>query len=324
MKTICKYLFLIMIYSSSFAQYNLVKNPSFEQFDTCPDNYSQIYHSLFWTNPLFPSTPDYLNACGTPVCSVPGNLFGYEVAHTGVAYAAIITGNQSPNPAGWNYREYLQTELADSLKGGVNYCIRFYVSACDSAWYVSNDMGIYFSETEIKDTCSLCSLPYVAQYENPSSNNLNSRNGWTEISGVYNATGGEKYIIIGNFKDTTSSVQNFVGWSQNNYFYPTHYYIDDVLITPCDSLVGVNDIFFINKGIRVYPSKVDNNIFIESLIENIEHIEIFNCLGQKVNIDKVSKFENRTVVDLSSMKKGIYIVSVMTKNHLFNSKVIKQ
>jgi hypothetical protein len=209
MKTLFCFVFVIVCVVCN-AQQNLVPNPSFEEYTTCPNNGGQLEYALYWTNPLIGTTPDYLNSCGAATYSVPSNALGYEPAHSGVAYTAIVTARYSPfSPEGNNYREYLQVELLDTLKSGIDYCFRFYVSACDSAHYVTNNIGIYFSSIEVHDTC-YCNLNYIPQFENDSTNNI-SKIGWTEISGTYKAVGGEKYIIIGNFRDTSNTVAINVG-----------------------------------------------------------------------------------------------------------------
>ena len=49
---------LEMFRLSVFGQINLIKNPSFESFDTCPDNLSQIDRALYWYTAR--PTPDTL------------------------------------------------------------------------------------------------------------------------------------------------------------------------------------------------------------------------------------------------------------------------
>lgn len=68
---------------------------------------------------------------------------------------------------------------------------------------------------------------------NNSSGYFDSLN-WTLVSGTYIASGGENWIVIGNFKDdatTSTSVYNSLGA-------PSCYvYIDNVSLTPC---TGIN------------------------------------------------------------------------------------
>ncbi len=236
------FVFLSFILSVNYciAQGNLVPNPSFEEYDTCPD-ISPLSFPLYWFNPLNPSTPDYFNSCAIHNSSygMPKNYVGHEFARTGYGYAGIITYFiNTANPDLNKWREYLEVQLIDSLIKDVNYCIEFYVSAIDSAYYVSNDISVYFSKNEISYTCPNnlpCALPFQPQFENPSDHNLNSRTGWTKISGKYIATGGENFIIIGNFKNSTATVALLTGWPHNYPFKVAYYYVDDVSLTACDT-----------------------------------------------------------------------------------------
>ncbi len=167
MKKIFTSVFIAGWFQFLMAQANMVPNPSFELYDTCPDFISQLQRATYWTNPLT-STPDYFNLCDTSdIASVPQNRWGYQYAHTGVAYAGIFTAkNLITAPAGNNYREYMQSELIDSMVAGITYCVSFFVSAGDSLDYVADNIGAYFSPTEIHYTCSPCALPFEPQIEN--------------------------------------------------------------------------------------------------------------------------------------------------------------
>ncbi len=75
---------LLLLFSPSLFVQNLVPNLSFEQFDTCPDNFGQIYYAGNWYSAGI--TPDYFNACDpTNGVSVPKNVVGFQYARTGVA-----------------------------------------------------------------------------------------------------------------------------------------------------------------------------------------------------------------------------------------------
>ena len=97
-----KVLFFILIYCSyldCFSQVNLVKNPSFENYRSCPTNINQIAYADFWngidsiwvpgstdTMGLYFSRylPDFVNDCGTyPTASVPNNSDFFHYPRTG-------------------------------------------------------------------------------------------------------------------------------------------------------------------------------------------------------------------------------------------------
>lgn len=97
------------------AQQNLVPNPSFEVFDTCPDFLSQIGRAVGWyaSRP----TPDYFNQCSQifPWGTVPLNYFGYRTPASGGAYVGVISSSQSTEE-----RELIGCELNTTLQLGLN------------------------------------------------------------------------------------------------------------------------------------------------------------------------------------------------------------
>src|SRR5271157_5345469 len=70
---------------------NLVPNPSFEQYDTCPNSSGQINYAKYWFQGG-PGNPDYFNICSSTLpypgnqFSVPQNAWGYQFAYEGNAY----------------------------------------------------------------------------------------------------------------------------------------------------------------------------------------------------------------------------------------------
>ncbi len=310
---------------------NLVPNPSFELYDTCPNNYALLNYATSWTNPLYHASPDYFNSCdtsGTHIAGVPSNFVGFEPAHTGNGYAGIITYRyNNPSLHLNNYREYIQVQLIDSLISNLNYCIQFYVSPSDSSRYITNDIGIYFSNAFTNDTCPgyPCTLPFIPQFENSSSNNLNNRNGWTLVSGIYTAIGGEKYIILGNFKDSTTTVATNTGWSFNSGFVYAYYYIDDILITPCDSLHDeVKNISNLISDVHLFPSVAESEIIIESSNECIKQINIISVFGEPIFILKEINQKQKIPININLVSSGVYIATITTNKKTYNLKFIKK
>lgn len=314
---------------ASYAQQNLVPNGDFEEYDTCQTGLGQLYHARYWTNPIFPisaSSPDYYNACNPyPLFSVPANAGGYEFARSGMGYTAICIaakGGFITNLSG-NFREYLQVELLDTLIEGSEYCFKFYVSACDSMNFVSNNIGTYFSINETHDSCSVdgCNLLFVPQFENSITNSLDSRNGWTEITGTFIALGGERYLIIGNFRDSTNTNMTITNWTTDISKAFAVYYVDDVSLKKCDTVSHAiennSSLFF-----RVFPNPSFGNYFIESKIHNIENINIFDVVGNVIYaVNELKK--NQVEINLSAFPNGIYILIINTKESFHHIKLIK-
>ena len=315
--------------NEAFAQ-NLVPNPSFEVYDTCPNYVNQVRYAVPWTNPIHNgTTSDYFNACDTTSglnsFNVPYNYLGFQYARTGVAYTLVVTAWFPGNLAAWNLREYIQVELTSPLIAGVDYFVRWYVSACDSCHYISNNIGMYFSPVEISETCPACPmpLPFIPQIENPINNNLNDRTGWTEISGSYTASGGEKYIIIGNFRDTSLTVATYTGWSNpiSNYYDIAAYYIDDVCVSTdsayCNTWTG-NEYLY-DSNISIIPNPANTFFQINGMRRELE-IKIYDIVGKLILDTKT----NNNRLNIESIPNGIYLIKINLKNKSIIQKIIIQ
>src|SRR5688572_28546847 len=90
--------FLLLLPLHLFSQ-NLVPNWSFETRSACPTNFNQIEYASGWKkssqNNNGTHHTDYLNVCGgntgASYFTVPTNVWGYQAAATGDAYAALST-----------------------------------------------------------------------------------------------------------------------------------------------------------------------------------------------------------------------------------------
>lgn len=305
------------------SQVNLVPNPSFETYTACPNatsSVNQIENCSFWVNPTSYS-PDYFNSCDTYTPAyysngVPLNLEGFQPARTGNAYAGIITqyGN------GPNAREYIQSTLTQSLIAGTAYFVSFYVSVGDSSPYASNNIGVYFSNTPVSSTNNN-NLPFSPQISNNSiSNPITNKNGWTQVSGIFNAIGGEKYITIGNFEtDASTDTYTFSSYTPQqiatNYSY---HYIEDVTVSLNTSNKEVN----INETTTsVFPNP-SNGVFKVSFSNtDVKETSVYNFIGELVlNVN----IENTNVIDinLSLFPKGPYFLKVTTNNSIFYKQLL--
>ncbi|MEP7265489.1 MAG: hypothetical protein ABI772_13370, partial [Bacteroidota bacterium] len=214
MKSSFIFFFILIVSFFCKAQVNLVPNPSFEIYDTCPDYaasipayYNAIYWAIPWTQPYTPeNSTDFFHSCDISVnlLGTPYNYEGFQPTHTGSGYAGLIAFQL-------NYREYLETELLDSLIQGKKYCVSFYVSFANMARIACDGIQAYLSDTFVHyddPQFGLLSLP--AQVQNPSGNVITDTLNWVLISDTLTALGGEKFITIGNYKDDiqTNILQN--------------------------------------------------------------------------------------------------------------------
>jgi outer membrane protein OmpA-like peptidoglycan-associated protein len=213
---------------------NMVLNHSFEKFEKCPDDYTpqDMTHKLVpqWSYPTI-ATPDYFNRCSPRNVSVPMNFAGESEPKTGDGYVgAILSGTEE------SYREYIQGTLSQPLVNGKKYCVRFSYKLASYSRFAVDQLSLYFSDIEIKNTINV-NLPYSPQIISKPGLFLDNIDTWEELCTVYEAAGNEKYFIVGNFKnyENTNYVvtdKNVVNLRNKAYAY---YYIDDVFVTPLDN-----------------------------------------------------------------------------------------
>ena len=207
---------------------NLVPNYSFENINQCPDmvNYGSVDLCLVsWTDPTN-GTSDCYNTCvvALPFSAIPShnNGYGYQYPKTGNGYAGIFVYQGTSM-----YREYIHSQLLDSLKQDSCYYMEFYVNKMNKARYSVN-IGCFISDTTIDNNYGpWFLLNYIPQIEQPNASILIDTLNWVRINGTYKANGGEQFITIGNFNNNTTIDTLTVGDTGNNSAY---YYVEDVVL----------------------------------------------------------------------------------------------
>ena len=211
---------LLLVCSNFLHAQNLVPNPSFEIYNTCPTNVNngEPLQCIPWDGPT-DASPDYFNICAAPGnAGVPTNLFGTQNPHTGVAYAGVGMWFVS-----FFYREYITAPLTETLMQDTAYEVSFYVSRAENSCG-EDKIGAYFSAT-YPPNVGIVVLPFDPQV----SSNLGIITDfldWTLITGCFVAKGGEQYITIGNFFDDD---EMNLDPTCNNPF-QSYYYVDDVSV----------------------------------------------------------------------------------------------
>ncbi|MCB0792126.1 MAG: gliding motility-associated C-terminal domain-containing protein [Flavobacteriales bacterium] len=207
---------------------NLVPNPSFEQVTSCPSFASQLDHATPWTNPTL-GTPELYHGCAplSSYVSVPFNTTGgFQYARTGQGYAGLYTW-RTDIP---NMREYAEVQLLSPLQAGTCYRVTMYVNMPNDHPYACDGFGAHFSTNPIGASNGQV-LPYPAHVENPTGQLLTDTAGWTMISGVYTAAGGEQYLTIGNFRNDAAT-QTLQVNSGTWYTTSAYLLVDDVSVEP--------------------------------------------------------------------------------------------
>lgn len=272
-------LFLMLSgYQLAHAQ-NLVPNPSFEIYSSCPAQpFQQIDLAVPWfqPRPQIANSSDFFHSCSGNTVGTPVNALGYQYPRTGDGYAGIATFMSSFPET----REYIEVKLLDTLQQGRIYCVSFYISLADKSIFAGDQIGIYFSGDSVLDNTTSV-LPYIPQVFNFSGNILNDTANWVQISATYIALGGEQFITLGSFSnDANTSIDTIdTTWSGETAAY---YYIDDVYVGSCDTGSVPNDTLIIPNVFTPNADGINDLFTIQSEgIENISCI-IFNRWGIKV------------------------------------------
>ena len=219
---------------------NLVPNPSFENYNTCPTSLSNIaYAPLYnnfptvtdWVSPAVDGSPDYFNACapaGVPgSVHVPVNFIGNRTARTGQGYTGLYMIDFLDTTASRryteDYREYIMCRMAQPLQAGRKYYVSFFVSRAaqpsviaapypEKNIVLTDGVGVHFSSRNV-DMGTVnkvggappphynTNLSLPAHVRNRPGSFIADTAGWVKIQGLYTAAGGERWLTLGYFND---------------------------------------------------------------------------------------------------------------------------
>ena len=325
-----------MAFTFTLKGQNLVPNYSFEQLIHCSVSWGSFNgYVTDWTGQDGGGGLSYFTRqCpGDSVNggSVPYNYYhGFQYAHTGVSYAGIVTFITSSitdttfpygKTSSINQRSYIEAMLTTSLKTGVTYYVSFFVNLQNSCDYACSDIGAYFSDSALSFNGNSVKSYLTPQVTNdPKKKELTDTMNWMKVSGSFIASGGEKYIIIGNFKNDSLSSIKYLGQVSTNTT-ESWYYVDDVIVSPdsayADSLetVSVQNINNPKEEVIVFPNPSNGLFNIE--IRNGElginnTVEVYNMLGEKI-YDQLIMDSGLLTIDLKGQPEGLYLYRVLSE-----------
>ena len=310
----------ILFANFSFAQINLVPNPSFEDTIGCPQGYPDLDTKCqFWKS--FRGTPDYYNNC-SQACGFY-NQGGFQQPNTGVAYAGFnMYLTTLPNAS-----EQISVQLLSPLIMGTKYYLSFYVSNAYNPLITNiacNNIGLLLTTYQYSDPNGAFSLPDTCTIQ--TSAIISDTIKWTKISGSFVADSNFQYLIIGVFYNDsyldTIQYPNIVGP------YDAYYYLDDVCVTT-DSLfnenwIGVNDFNNILNQINVFPNPASDVVTISFQNNQGNEIILTDVYG-KVCYSKEIKNENTAKINLSAYPSGMHFLKIINSKReiSISKKIIK-
>ena len=177
------------------------------------------------------------------------------------------------------------------------------------------ELGIHFSDSIISSNTKY-TLHNTPQIIVSDKDYIIDKINWLEYNFKYKAKGGEKYITIGNFNDTTKVDTLYLGSGERNITDGIYYYIDNIYLGHCDSLPrSVEE----QSNLSVFPNPTRGQINI-STTDELASIEVFNMQGQLVQ----SVISTERTWDLPESK-GVYWLRIINREgKILGKKIMKQ
>lgn len=295
---------------------NLVPNPSFEEYSSCPNLDDQLQYSTGWSS--YAGTCDYYNSCSSePFFSVPNNMFeNYQPSADGMAYAGFYSYQTNIS----NNREYLGSKLINPLVKGKTYFVSAkFANAIDinqsGLDCTINKLGILFSEE-----------PYTYQFQNPlltsnfahiySNTIVSDTMNWTEVSGYFVADSSYEYIYIGNFFDDNNT-DTMIYMDDNTFGWHISYtFVDDISVIE-DTL---NSLFEKKQnGIYIYYDEYLKTTTIKFNSTSNNSLTLYNNLGKKIETHLTN--EPEIILNHSNLSSGLYFLNLNSENKSYTKKI---
>lgn len=219
---------------TTYCQFNLVNNPSFEVADSLTYCNPTIYFIDHWAQGSN-GMVRYFSGTLPPSCnqSVPINLYSdYQPARTGIGYSSVRV--YQSEMCG-QYRSYLKTQLETPLIAANKYYVEYWAAPATKIYsnsvYTTFELDAYFTDVE-PDYHISTTLFFNPQIDNYSSNVILNSGSWTKVSGYMEASGGEEWMVIGNFYNNgETEIFEIPGYPPNdNDTIQSILFVDDVLV----------------------------------------------------------------------------------------------
>lgn len=237
---------------------NMVNNGSFESIEKKPKRLGKIESATGWVSPTGVRADLFVSGRVDDI-NVPLNIYGKEDAKDGANYAGFVGfsyGDKMP-------RSYVMTKMNSPMKKGMKYCVKMYISLAEASKYASNNIGAIFSKkmfgTDSK--VSIIEDPSFVHFENDY-NTFTARYNWTEICGVYEAKGGEKYLTLGNFNSNEDTKYERMKKDAKTkdikvqQIVAAYYYVDNVSVQLLDTEKGEECDCAISEAGEAYSSMI--------------------------------------------------------------------
>jgi outer membrane protein OmpA-like peptidoglycan-associated protein len=220
---------------------NLVPNPGFELVqgrrpdDDVDGSKAFRYNVKAWKSPT-ETTPDLIVIPPNEQKKIKSSNIKANLPHGGNMVVAILTDNPDSQRSKI-YREYIQVELDKALKPGKEYYLEFWVCSDIRSRFVSNNIGVFFSPTEIRRQRGQAGstdagwgpLTDLKPDFNVTEVINAKQKEWVKISTIIKLAQPAKFMLVGNFFDNkeTKIVEHP---TQAGDFNNAYYLLDDFIL----------------------------------------------------------------------------------------------
>jgi len=219
---------------------NIVPNGSFEEYNDSCTNLPEFENVKDWlpkyylqgsSNALLTfSTPDYYSSCVLSPLFTPPNLIlnGFQYPFQGGSFVGLIYHKDTA----FHDQEAIRIEINQPLESGVCYHAEMFVNYANNAIYFCDKLGMNFT-TDSFAMSGNGSIPMPVPQIYTDDFITDTLN-WIKIEGEFMANGGEKWLTIGWFFDS-SEVNYLINPDTNSTTIITsaYYLIDAVQVYPC-------------------------------------------------------------------------------------------
>jgi hypothetical protein len=253
---------------------------------------------------------------------VPENTRGSQEAHSGQGYSGIYTYN-GPH-LNEELREYLQIQLINSIHIGVRYHVSFYVSLADKYWNAVGTLGAYFTNDEVVNDNWLV-YEVEPQIESPASAVYDDKLNWVLVEDTFTSReGGERYMLIGNFRnDMESNIVLVDSGLTPSGFNQSYYYIDDVSVIALDSIPNsiAEPVTELALTLTAWPNPAASLLHICSGLP-LARLRLLDLSGRAVHAQEAHGTTH--TIPLHTLPAGLYLLEAEdTTGHKAVQRVVK-
>lgn len=270
MKACHKLLFLFFTTTFLANGQNLVKNPSFEIKNKCPEEYGSLSEDVKnWKKPSL-GTTDYFSTCSEKL-PVVNNFIGSQLPFDGDSYVGMYLF------AANDYREYITAELETTLEKDKLYKVSFMVNLADDVEFAIKEFGVLFSKSAFDiNTSKNIDLNYFTNTSDFNFKQIISPSfytdteNWKVVSTTIIGKGIERFLTIGNYNANEQTTKELVKKTAKKSSY---YYLDLVSVTEITTY-NLNELYVIEDLLFNFDEtaiKINYNKQLSDLVAYLEY-----------------------------------------------------